>query len=84
MLCTTGPGRRQRWSDNDKARIIAEAAQPSSVVTEVARRWQVSPQQAFDACAGRRTRRWRWPRYRRSQPSCRWWRRRWPRRRQSR
>ena len=44
----TGPGRRRRWSDDDKARIVAETAQPGAVVTEVARRWQVSPQQVFD------------------------------------
>jgi transposase len=44
----TGPGRGRRWSDDDKARIIAETAQPGAVVTEVARRWQVSPQQVFD------------------------------------
>ena len=44
----TGPGRRRRWSDDDKARIIAETAQPGAVVTDVARRWQVSPQQVFD------------------------------------
>ena len=44
----TGLGRRRRWSDDDKARIIAETAQPGAVVTEVARRWQVSPQQVFD------------------------------------
>ena len=44
----TGPGRRRRWSDDDKARIVAETAQPGAVVTEVARRWQVTPQQVFD------------------------------------
>ena len=44
----TGPGRRRKWSDDDKARIIAETAQPGVVVTEVARRWQVTPQQVFD------------------------------------
>ncbi|MDT8277838.1 transposase [Roseomonas mucosa] len=44
----TGPGRRRRWSDDDKARIVAETAEPDAVVTEVARRWQVSPQQVFD------------------------------------
>jgi transposase len=44
----TGPGRRRRWSDDDKARIVAETTQPGAVVTEVARRWQVSPQQVFD------------------------------------
>src|SRR3712207_7354572 len=44
----TGPGRRRKWSDDDKARIVAETTQPGAVVTEVARRWQVSPQQVFD------------------------------------
>ena len=44
----TGPGRRRKWSDDDKARIVAETAQPGAVVTEVARRWQVTPQQVFD------------------------------------
>ena len=44
----TGPGRRRKWSDDDKARIVAEAAQPGVVVSEIARRWQVSPQQVFD------------------------------------
>lgn len=44
----TGPGRRRKWSDDDKARIVAETSQPGAVVCEVARRWQVSPQQVFD------------------------------------
>jgi transposase len=44
----TGPGRRRKWSDDDKARIVAEAAQPGVVVSEMARRWQVTPQQVFD------------------------------------
>src|SRR5690242_289283 len=44
----TGLGRRRKWSDDDKARIVAETAEPGAVVTEVARRWQVSPQQVFD------------------------------------
>jgi transposase len=44
----TGPGRRRRWSDDDKARIVAETLEPGAVVSEVARRWQVSPQQVFD------------------------------------
>ena len=30
----TGPGRRRKWSDDDdKARIVAEAAQPGVVVS---------------------------------------------------
>jgi transposase len=44
----TGPERRRKWSADDKARIIAETLQPGAVVSEVARRWQVSPQQVFD------------------------------------
>jgi transposase len=52
----TGPGRRRRWSVEDKARIVAEAMAPGAVVSEVARRWQLSSQQVFgwrrEACAG--------------------------------
>ncbi len=43
----TGPGRRRRWSVEDKARIVAEAMAPGAVVSEVARRWQLSSQQVF-------------------------------------
>jgi transposase len=44
----TGPGRRRKWSDDGKARIVAETSEPGAVVSQVARRWQVSPQQVFD------------------------------------
>jgi transposase len=44
----TGPGRRRKWSDDDKARIVAETLRPGAVVTRIARRWQLSPQQLFD------------------------------------
>jgi transposase len=43
----TGPGRRRKWSDDEKAQIVAETLEPGAVVTEVARRWQVCPQQVF-------------------------------------
>ena len=43
----TGPGRRRKWSDDEKARIVAATLAPGAVVTEVARRWQVCPQQVF-------------------------------------
>lgn len=43
----TGPGRRRKWSDDDKARIVEETLRPGTVVAEVARRWQVSSQQVF-------------------------------------
>ena len=44
----TGPGRRRQWSGDEKARIVAETAEPGAKVTDVARGWQVSPQQVFD------------------------------------
>ena len=43
----TGPGRRRKWSVDDKARIVEETLRPGTVVADVARRWQVSSQQVF-------------------------------------
>ena len=43
----TGPARRRRWSEAEKARIVAEALMPGAVVSAIARRWQVCPQQVF-------------------------------------
>jgi transposase len=43
----TGPGRRRRWSAEDKARIVEETLAPGARVSEVARRWQVCSQQVF-------------------------------------
>ena len=43
----TGPGRRRRWSAEEKGRIVAETLQAGATVTEVARRWQVCPQQLW-------------------------------------
>ena len=43
----TGPGRRRHWSDEEKARILAEAGVAGASVSAVARRWQVCPQQVF-------------------------------------
>src|SRR5271156_1741563 len=43
----TGPARRRRWSADEKARIVAETLVPGVRVSEVARRWQVCPQQVF-------------------------------------
>ncbi len=43
----TGPGRWRKWSDADKARIVAETLEPGAVVAEVARRRQLCPQQIF-------------------------------------
>src|SRR4051812_44400381 len=43
----TGPGRRRRWSAEEKSRIIEETLAPGARVAEVARRWQVCSQQVF-------------------------------------
>ena len=43
----TGPTRRRRWSEAEKARIVAETLAPGAVVSVIARRWQVCPQQVF-------------------------------------
>ncbi len=43
----TGPARRRRWSDEEKARIVAETLVPGASVSDVARRWQVCSQQVF-------------------------------------
>jgi transposase len=43
----TGPGRRRRWSAEEKAQIVAETLVPGGRVSEVARRWQVCSQQVF-------------------------------------
>ena len=43
----TGPGRRRRWSAEEKAQIVAETLVPGARVSEVARRWQLSSQQVF-------------------------------------
>ena len=43
----TGTGRRRRWSSDDKARIVVESLVPGAIVSEVARRNGLSPQQLF-------------------------------------
>jgi transposase len=43
----TGTGRRRRFSDEDKARIVEETLAPGAVVSEVARRHGLTPQQVF-------------------------------------
>ena len=42
-----GVGRRRRWSGEDKGRIVAESFAPGAVVSEVARRHEMSPQHLF-------------------------------------
>jgi len=43
----TGPGRRRTWDAATKARVVAESCAPGAVVSEVARRWRIAPQQLF-------------------------------------
>src|SRR6266498_2601221 len=43
----SGVGRRRRWSDKDKGRIVAESYAPGAVVSEIARRHEISPQHLF-------------------------------------
>lgn len=43
----TGPERRRRWSDETKITIVAEALADGVVVSDVARRHDISPSQLF-------------------------------------
>ena len=42
-----GVGRRRRWSGREKGRIVAESYAPGAVVSEVARRHDLTPQHLF-------------------------------------
>jgi len=43
----TGVGRRRKWPDDFKAQVVAESLVPSVVISEVARRHGLRPQQLF-------------------------------------
>src|SRR5215467_2169260 len=43
----TGAGRRRKWSDEDKTRIVVEIVASGDSVCSVARRHGLSPQQLF-------------------------------------
>jgi transposase len=43
----TGVGRRRRWSDEDKARILAESLDPATTASAVARRYGLHVSQLF-------------------------------------
>ena len=43
MEILRGIERRRRWSAEDKARIVSEAAMPGAVLAAVARRYEISP-----------------------------------------
>jgi transposase len=42
-----GVGRRRRWSEEAKGRIVAESYAPGAVVSQVARRHEIAPQHLF-------------------------------------
>ena len=75
----TGAGRRRKWSDEDKARIVAESVASGESVCAVARRHGLSPQQLFGwrrqaagSCGREHSKR-------KNRCSCRrWWKRRCP------
>ena len=41
----TGVGRRRRWTDEDKARIVAESLDPATTASAVARRYGLQAQE---------------------------------------
>ena len=43
----TGVGRRRRWTDEEKAWIVAESLDPASSVSAVTRRYGLHPSQLF-------------------------------------
>ncbi len=43
----TGPSRPLQWSTERKAQIAAETMLPGAVVSQIAQRWQICPQQVF-------------------------------------
>ncbi len=44
---STGVGRRRRWTDEEKAWIVAESLDPTTTVSAVARRYGLHPSQLF-------------------------------------
>ena len=44
---SVGVGRRRRWMAQEKGRVVAESYAPGAIVSEVARRNEMSPQHLF-------------------------------------
>ncbi len=49
-MILTGPERRRAWPDELRAEILAEAFRPGAVVSEVARRYDVSTSRIYTWC----------------------------------
>ena len=47
MEVIAGVGRRRRWTDEEKARIVAESLDPATTVSAVARRYGLHASQLF-------------------------------------
>ena len=47
MEVITGVGRRRKWPDDFKAKVVAESLEPGVVISQVARRHGLTPQQLF-------------------------------------
>jgi transposase len=43
----SGVGRRRRWSEEEKGRIVAQSYAPDAMVSEIARQHEISPQHLF-------------------------------------
>ena len=48
ILSVTDTGRRRRWTDDEKVRIVEESHQTGETVAEVARRHEISRSQLYD------------------------------------
>ena len=48
VLSVTDTGRRRRWTDDEKVRIVEESHQTGETVAEVARRHEISRSQLYD------------------------------------
>jgi transposase len=48
VLSVTDTGRRRRWTDDEKVKIVEESHQTGETVAEVARRHEISRSQLYD------------------------------------
>lgn len=48
VLSVTDTGRRRRWTDDEKSRIVEESHRDGETLAEVARRHEISRSQLYD------------------------------------